>query len=96
MGFMRALGRPLLGYTISNEPFPDRTIRLCSGRRAGNQWLDSQGMLIEEFGLADNLMLVGAVVASGAEVVLHSSAMDAQFTELTAFATCVRLAREIS
>jgi nucleoside 2-deoxyribosyltransferase len=95
MGFMRALGRPVLGYTNSAEPLLDRTIRLCSGRREATQWVDAEGLQIEDFGLADNLMLEGAVVDSGAQIVRHAAPAETLFTDLTAFTECVRLARQM-
>jgi nucleoside 2-deoxyribosyltransferase len=95
MGFMRALGRPVLGYTNSAEPLLERTIRLCSGRREASEWVDAQGLQIENFGLTDNLMLEGAVVDSGAEIVRHAAAAESLFTDLTAFAECVRRARRM-
>ncbi len=95
MGFMRALGRPVLGYTNSTEPFLDRTIRLCAGRREGGQWVDREGMQIEEFGLTDNLMMEGAVIDSGAEVICQGVSSEVLFTDLRAFAACVRVARAL-
>lgn len=95
MGYMRALRRPVLGYTNAAGPYRERAIRLCSGRRESDRWVDNQGMEIEDFGLPDNLMMAGAVIDSGAEIIDHPAPPEALFTDLTAFTACVRLAREI-
>ncbi len=96
MGHMRALGRPVLAYSNTIELFLERTIRLCAGRREASNWFDSRGMIIEDFGLTDNLMLDGAVADSNAEVVRRVVPNGELFTDLTAFAECVRLARTIT
>ncbi len=76
MGFMRALGRPVLGYSNHEGSFAARTradICLRHGsaglqQRTDGQWTDNDGLLIEDFAMTDNLMMVGAVMASGGSV----------------------------
>lgn len=92
MGFMRALGRPVLGYSNMDDTLLARSIALCEGRQAGGHWVDAHGMLIEDFQLGDNLMLDGAVLESGSAVVRRATAREARFTDLTAFVACVDVA----
>jgi nucleoside 2-deoxyribosyltransferase len=75
IGYMRGLGKAVLAYSNTSTPFTDRSTGL-----------DSQ--TIEKFDMVDNLMLDGAVVASGFDIITH----DAQdlFTDLTAFTECVK------
>lgn len=75
IGYMRGLGKPVLAYSNISQSFTDRS----SG-------LDS--LIIEKFDMVDNLMLDGAVVASGFDVITK----DAQdpFTDLAAFTECVK------
>ncbi|WP_160123216.1 nucleoside 2-deoxyribosyltransferase [Rhodovarius lipocyclicus] len=49
MGFMRALGRPVLGWTEDERDYAPR--------------VTPDGLQIEDFGLADNLMLHGGALA---------------------------------
>ena len=68
MGFMRALGRPIFAYSNDDRSFLDRVTAYCAGHvrvRPTGEREDLDGMVIEPFGLHDNLMLVGGVIASG-------------------------------
>lgn len=91
MGFMRALGRPVLGYSNHPDGFADRTRRYLATRslgprpRAGGGEEDADGLLIEDFGLSDNLMMAAAVTASGGTV----ESRDAAFEDLAGFRGCL-------
>jgi len=92
MGFMRALGRPVLGYTNASPLFAARTRAALDGAvrtRAGGGVEDADGLLIEDFGMVDNLMMAAAVTASGAEVVRRDAPLD----DLGGFAACLRQVR---
>jgi nucleoside 2-deoxyribosyltransferase len=73
MGFMAALGKPIILHTSDPRPFGERVI---ADVYRGEVYEDgpfrrgkSDGMMIEEFaGFADNLMLINAAVKS-AEIV---------------------------
>ncbi|NVK41922.1 MAG: nucleoside 2-deoxyribosyltransferase [Oceanospirillaceae bacterium] len=58
IGYMAALGKPVWGYTLDGRLYADRV----SANGAG---VDADGMAIERFDMADNLMLVGAIDDSG-------------------------------
>ena len=67
LGLMAGLGRPVFGYSTAVALFADRTRRSCPGARLdpARGWLDSDGMLIEDFGMTDNLMIAGALDDAG-------------------------------
>jgi nucleoside 2-deoxyribosyltransferase len=102
MGFMRALGRPVLGYSNQEGSFAARTradICLRQGsdglqRRADGQWTDGDGLLIEDFAMGDNLMMVSAVMASGGTVATHGDrkAILGGLTGLVGFEECLQQA----
>ncbi|HEY2132569.1 MAG TPA: nucleoside 2-deoxyribosyltransferase [Acetobacteraceae bacterium] len=92
LGFMRALGRPVFGWSNTRRGFTDRTLDFLGGaarRGADGAWIDSEGMAIEAFGLADNLMLEGAVLASGGALVTAEVAPASRWRDLGAFESCV-------
>ncbi len=95
MGYMRALGRPVLGYSNVADSLLERVVRVHGGEQVGDRWVDTDGSTIEDFGLAENLMLAGAVLASGAEVVRLAAAPDRGLADLTAFTLCVENARRV-
>lgn len=92
MGFMRALGRPVLGYSNDGRLFVERTRAWIGAPGAA---ADDDGMAIEDFDMVDNLMLHGAVAASGADVETADVTGTGRFTAIPAFERCVALARRL-
>jgi len=92
LGFMRALGRPVLGYSNAAGNFTTRNLALLSGavhRRASGAWEDANGMEVEDFGLTDNLMLDGGITASGGVLVVNHIAEAEHWHDLMGFSRCV-------
>lgn len=96
LGFMRALGRPVHGWSNDAAPFIART-RAAIGHasHADGTFRDAEGLLLEDFGdLADNLMIDGAIHAAGGVLVRHPVAPALRWVDLAAFEACVaRVAR---
>ncbi len=85
LGFMRALDRPVFGWTNEATPFAQRTREF-----AGVQGkVDAESMEIEDFGLADNLMIEGAIIASGGILTKGACTASDRWTNLAAFEACV-------
>jgi nucleoside 2-deoxyribosyltransferase len=95
LGFARAVGLPVFGYTNVAGTLLDRMRRqggVHVRTRASGQLEDMDHMVIEDFDLTDNLMLVGAVCSSGTEVVVTPTPAGCRFTNLAGFETCLQLA----
>ena len=84
LGFMRALGRKVFGWSNDATPFAARTRAQVGGGEA-----DEDGMAIEDFGLSDNLMLEGAINASGGAMMLRDCPPETRWTDLSAFEACL-------
>ncbi|MEO0672543.1 MAG: nucleoside 2-deoxyribosyltransferase [Pseudomonadota bacterium] len=69
VGFMRALGRPVVGYTHTAEPFADRSQTLRSAGPDLAFDYDTPALAIEDFGLPENLMITVAMSESGLPMV---------------------------
>jgi nucleoside 2-deoxyribosyltransferase len=98
MGFMRALGRPVLAYTNRAEPFFARTLALLGHQRGVDDVSgarDRSGMSIEKHGFVDNLMLEGAVLSSGATIPRLAVDEKDLYTDLRGFVACVEQARRL-
>lgn len=93
LGFMCALGKPVFAYTnvaanhftrivqhYGNSPTQDDT-----GRYRG-----PDGLSIENFDMADNLMLHGGIIRRGGVVVVGDAPADALYTDLSAFKQCLQ------
>lgn len=94
IGFMRALGRPVLGY--SNVP-GDYRQRAEAFRRRGIPGGDSDrsDVEIEDFGLAENLMMAIAIAESGSKVITRSVVPGQEMTDLVAYEACLAEARRL-
>jgi nucleoside 2-deoxyribosyltransferase len=88
VGFMRALGRPLLGYT--NTPL-DLRRRTEMARAAPSLPFDcdTPTAAVEDFELAENLMIEIAIVESGGTVVRSATAPGDEMIDLAGFEACL-------
>jgi nucleoside 2-deoxyribosyltransferase len=92
LGFMRALGRPILGYANTAEPFRERTRAfLGPAVRLGEdgKWADAEGMHLEDFGLHDNLMIDGGILAAGGRLITRQVPAERRWSDLEGFEACV-------
>jgi nucleoside 2-deoxyribosyltransferase len=92
LGFMRALGRPVLGYSNAAGNFTMRSLAQMQGavhRRASGAWEDADGMEVEDFGLTDNLMLDGGIAAASGVLVVNPVEKAARWRDLAGFSRCV-------
>lgn len=90
IGFMRALGKPVFGYSASGATYADKT---PAAAREGGRAFDADGYEIEDFGLADNLMIVCGIEEGGAPVAAVDAACD--LAAMAAFEACVRAAAAV-
>jgi len=77
MGFATALGRPVFAYSDDPRSLLERTRSLMPVSERDGVWRDGQGMMVEEFGLPVNLMLVDPAtggVHAGAEAAIGAAA----------------------
>jgi nucleoside 2-deoxyribosyltransferase len=96
VGFMRALGRPVLGYT---NVVADYRARCEAYRRSVPQPTlcdaDHPEAEIEDFEGAENLMIEAAILASGGTVVRTAVAPGQEMRGLAGFEACLAQARNL-
>ncbi|OBZ92453.1 nucleoside 2-deoxyribosyltransferase [Pararhizobium polonicum] len=97
LGFMCALGKAVYAYTN----VPDDHFKRCAEYYKGDltQSADGRvrgpdGLSLEDFDMADNLMLDGGIKSRGGAFVIGNAPADRIYTDLTAFAECLRLFAE--
>jgi nucleoside 2-deoxyribosyltransferase len=93
MGFMAASGKPILGYSNNTLPYNYRVRKAFSPVTVDEKGLhrDCDGMQIEDFNLADNLMMEGAINHSLYVMQTHDADVENIWTDLTAFEKCVSM-----
>ena len=95
MGFARALGLPVFGYTNCGGSLLERMRRQPDNRvsvLASGRVEDSYHMAIEDFDLSDNLMLECAILGSGSKVIVSPTSVERRYTDLAGFEACLRRA----
>jgi nucleoside 2-deoxyribosyltransferase len=97
VGFMRGAGKPVFGYSNHHLSFFDRVRKFDAKplkHRPGSEptmaFEDSDRMGVEQFGLAENLMIVSAIHESGGAMVLGQTKRRDRYSDLAAFEECVR------
>ena len=98
LGFARALGKPILGYTNDARGFKVRASEHFEriNERDDGRLEDSYGMLIEDLDLTDNLMIDGAIYASSKTwVVVPRETKKDYYSDLWGFEECLMLARKV-
>lgn len=96
VGFAFGLGKPTLCYSNDPRPLFDRTAEGVDDLQtlADGRILHSDGMAIENFGLADNLMIEEAIADSGGLFVKPEGGGAMDLADLALFETCVRALAE--
>jgi nucleoside 2-deoxyribosyltransferase len=92
LGVMAARKKLCIGY--SNDPtiYADRVRRFTTVTSHDGQLIDADGLMIEDFGLNDNLMMIHALDLYGCPLVTPQHMPDDIWHDLAAFEMCVRAA----
>ncbi len=100
VGYMRALGRPVLGYTNVTGDYAARA-RYWRQHQAietlGRCDCDRPDIAIEDFGLAENLMIAIAIAQSGGVIIDNPdpAAVQPRMDDLGGFRACLDQARAL-
>ena len=95
LGFMAGRGKLCLGYSNRTGAYYDRVAAFAELRAPdGQNPFFPAGCHVENFGLADNLMVVHSLEENGHPLVIHDVPEDERLHDLTAFETCVRQIEE--
>ncbi len=92
VGYMRARGKPVFAYSNDPRAYADRVVD--ARWEADGSLVDGLGRSVEDFGLAENLMLVGAAAAFGAGVIIPQQAPADPLRDLGAFRQAIKAIRE--
>ena len=94
LGFMAGRGKPCFGYSNDPSLYADRVREFTDVTKREGRLADSGGLTVEDFGLADNLMMIHALERYGGALVTPRALSADIWQDLTAFEACVQLAAE--
>ncbi|MFD2239341.1 nucleoside 2-deoxyribosyltransferase [Aureimonas populi] len=99
IGFMIALGRTVHAYTNDPRPYGERVEAewpggRVAGPREARPLRGVDGLMIESFGLADNLMIEAGILAHGGRLVRREERPADPARDLSAYLACLRLLRD--
>ena len=94
IGYMRALGKTLMGYSNATDDLAvrSRTFRLNPPLAYD---CDREPFEIEDFDMAENLMIVVAVLESGSPVIVRDVVGNGRMADLSGFAQCLALLQKL-
>ena len=81
----------MFGYATVGATFLNRTLSSIGGGRQApdGSWWDQDGLLVEQFGLFDNLMIEGGITDSGGTLIRED---QDRWNDLSVFERCVQAA----
>jgi nucleoside 2-deoxyribosyltransferase len=88
IGFARALDMKIFRYATVASPFLERTLAATGAKLKNGAWWDADELLVEEFGLFDNLTIEGGIHGSGGTLIAADA--DNRWRDLAVFEQCVR------
>ncbi len=95
MGFARGVGLKADAYINTAKSFVERTCYFCNVKDHDAEGIrDDNDMLVENYGMAENLMVEGCLHWSGGELVISELPENELFTNLKGFEQCLRIAKE--
>jgi len=96
LGMLIGLGKPVFGYTNVATDLRERVQRgdVVSYDAAARSWRDSDGLTVEDFGNADNLMIDEALAEQGHPIVRIAAPPADRLRDLTGFEACLRRAAD--
>jgi nucleoside 2-deoxyribosyltransferase len=94
LGYMAGRGKPCFGYSNDPSLYADRVRQFTGVTERDGRLIDADGLTVEDFGLADNLMMIHALERYGGALVTSRQRPGLIWQDLTAFEACVRLVAE--
>jgi nucleoside 2-deoxyribosyltransferase len=92
LGYMIGRGKHALGYTNDPSSYLDRVATLAPLRAdAQGRPCDADGLIVEDFGGADNLMITEGLATGGLALVVVTAPTVDPLRDLSGFESCLKL-----
>ena len=92
LGYMAGRGKLCLAYSNDPAVYAARVARTSEVASEHGRLVDAHGLTVEDFGLADNLMMIHALDLHGCPLVTPAQMPDDVWHDLAAFEACVQMA----
>ena len=92
LGYMAGRGKLCLAYSNDPSTYAERVARRERVVASNGRLVDAEGLTVEDFGLADNLMMIHLLDQHGCPLVTPREAPADRWNDLTSFEVCVRIA----
>ncbi len=92
LGFMAGHGKLCFGYCNDPSPYVDRVRRMTEITDSNSHLIDKDGLTVENFGLADNLMMIHALDLYGSPLIVPRETPSDLWQDLTSFEACLKIA----
>lgn len=94
LGYMAGRGKLVLGYSNDPANYVARVRQFETVESRDGLPIGADGLAVEDFGLADNLMLIHCLDLHGAPLVTPNAAPADLWHDLASFTACVRIAAQ--
>jgi nucleoside 2-deoxyribosyltransferase len=94
LGYMAGRGKLVLGYSNDPANYVARVKQFETVESRDGLLIGADGLAVEDFGLADNLMLIHCLDLHGAPLVTPRQMPADPWHDLDSFAACVQIAAE--
>lgn len=94
LGYMAGRGKLALGYSNDPANYVARVKQFETVENRDGLLIGADGLAVEDFGLADNLMLIHCLDLHGAPLVTPREMPADPWHDLDSFTACVRIAAE--
>ncbi|WP_022722114.1 nucleoside 2-deoxyribosyltransferase [Rhodopseudomonas sp. B29] len=92
LGYMAGRGKLVFGYSNDPANYVERVGRFETLDKRDGMLIGADGLVVEDFDLPDNLMLIHALDLHGAPLITLRKKPADLWRDLTAFEACVKLA----
>jgi nucleoside 2-deoxyribosyltransferase len=94
LGYMAGRQKLCLGYSNDPRVYAERVRDVTAVTSHDGRLADCDGLTVEDFALADNLMIIHALDLHGCPLIVPKQVPSDLWHDLSAFEVCVRLAAE--
>ncbi|HTZ80596.1 MAG TPA: nucleoside 2-deoxyribosyltransferase [Stellaceae bacterium] len=91
LGLLAGWGKPVFAYTNDGRDLVERVRASAAADydAAAGEWRDAEGITIEDFGNADNLMLDMTLAEQGHPILRHQARPEERYRDLAGFEACL-------